>query len=219
MPNATRFFATALGIALFIAHFGVSAQVNVESLREFSTQRIELANQQRAAVQAKAQQINLPMRRTLSNGNVYELRGFDGERPLYYMTENLNAADTVSTDEVWSGGSEGLDLDGSGQVLGVWDGGGIRDTHEELVGRVTNMEAASLSDHSTHVAGTMIAGGVDPNAKGMSFTGTVRGWDFNNDEAEMAAQQTVGDPVTVSNHSYEFITGWIFNFFGNGLWA
>ena len=129
------------------------------------------------------------------------------------MTDNLNAARTVSTDRVWPDASLGLFLDGSGQTLGIWDGGNVRSSHVELAGRAINLDFAGLSDHATHVAGTMIGAGINANARGMSFAGSLRAYDFNNDETEMAAEQLLADPTTVSNHSYSFITGWIFGLF------
>jgi subtilisin family serine protease len=92
-------------------------------------------------------------------------------RPVYYSTNNLIAAQTVSTDEVWPGGSGGYSLTGAGtDYLGIWDAGGVLLTHQEFGGRVVQMDSPSATHyHSTHVAGTMIAVGVDPNAKGMAY--------------------------------------------------
>jgi len=75
------------------------------------------------------------------------------------MTNNLNAAITVGTNELWTGGSTSLDLMGDEYLLGIWDGGGARATHQEFNNggfgaRVTIMDGASLSNHATHVAGT-----------------------------------------------------------------
>ena len=49
--------------------------------------------------------------------------------PRYYSVTNVDAAATISTDDVWPGGSGGFSVDGSGATsgrLGVWDGGGVR---------------------------------------------------------------------------------------------
>ena len=130
--------------------------------------------------------------------------------PVYYETNNLNAAKTISTDDVWPGGSGGFSLDGAATVLGelgMWDGGGVRLTHQEFGGRVSQMDSPSGTHyHSTHVAGTMVAAGVYPNAKGMSFAGTLAAYDWNSDNSEMAAAAAAG--MNVSNHSYGYATGW-----------
>lgn len=141
-------------------------------------------------------------------------------RPRFYTTTNLSAAATVNTDDVWPGGSTGHGLTGAGTVLGElgeWDAGGVRATHQELTGRVTQMDGpAGLSDHATHVAGTMIASGVLPAARGMSFEGTLAAYDWRDDVAEMAAAAAGG--MLASNHSYAFVAGWNFNWDGSGNW-
>ena len=80
--------------------------------------------------------------------------------------------------------------------------------HQELTGRVVQKDnAASSSEHSTHVAGTMMAKGVNPLAKGMSFgLKKLMAYDFSNDASEMAA---AANDLLVSNHSYGAITGWL----------
>ena len=95
----------------------------------------------------------------------------------------------------------------------------MRTTHQEFGGRVTTHDGAGLSSHATHVAGTMVASGVDASAIGMSNAATLRSYDWNSDTSEMAAAQLLPQPVSVSNHSYGQISGWIFNFFNDGLWV
>ena len=196
-----------------------AAQGNREDLERLRDDTVPVLRQQRVAAQSRALREGLPLRLQLATGEVAELQLYIGNRPVYYVTDNAVAADTVSTDEVNPGGSAGLSLDGAGETLGIWDGGSVRDTHQEFGGRVLNNDAAGLSDHSTHVAGTMIASGVTAAARGMAPGASLRGWDFNNDVPEMITEQLAASPVIVSNHSYGFITGWIFSFFNDGLWA
>ena len=133
--------------------------------------------------------------------------------PAYYMLRNLNAARTVSTDDVWPGGSGGFSLSGSGTSLGelgVWDGGGVFTNHRELTGRVTQMDSpGGTIAHATHVSGTMIAQGITGSAKGMSYQGTLAAYDWDDDTAEMASAAAAG--MNVSNHSYGFVTGWYYD--------
>ncbi|MDA8017661.1 MAG: S8 family serine peptidase [Thermoanaerobaculia bacterium] len=217
IPSRTRSSAIAILIIALIAGPAVLAQeVDRESLEAFIAERSADVSWDRDAVEAKAARLGLPSRVLTSNGSEAALIGFnetDG-RPLYYITHNLNAARTVSTDKVWLGGGEGLELDGTGQVLGEWDGGNIRDTHQELTGRITNLDGSGFSSHATHVAGTMIATGVNASAQGMSYMATIRGYDFFDDEMEMAAEQLEANPISISNHSYGFISGWDSGSFG-----
>ena len=221
MKRMANSLLAMLYIALVMAFFPAVAQSqnNITKLDRFVTERNAQNMRLRPEIISRARRMGIPVRKILQNGVVIELKKFVNGRPLYYTTDNLNAADTVSADEVWPGGGLGLFLDGSGQVLGIWDGGSVRDTHQELIGRVTNVEVTAFSNHATHVAGTMIGAGILPGAQGMSFAGSLRSYDFNDDEVEMAAEQLFADPIKVSNHSYTFISGWFFNFFGDGRWV
>src|SRR6201999_1028379 len=122
---------------------------------------------------------------------------------------------TIRTNTLWQGGSTGLNLNGGSAnmkgKIAVWDEGLVRPTHVELVGRVVQKDGSTtLSDHSTHVSGTMIAAGVNPLAKGMSYGAQqLLAFDFGNDESEMAAAAAGG--LLISNHSYADIAGWNFN--------
>ena len=156
-------------------------------------------------------------------GGVVELQSFERGRPRYYSTHNIDAADSVSTDECWSGGSGGLSLSGSGVTLGIWDAARVYNTHREFQGRASQIDSPSgFSWHSTHVSATMIAAGLWPGnasfpagiSKGMAPLANLDCYDWNSDETEMSAAAGVG--LRVSNHSYGFITGWTTGNFGAG---
>ncbi|MDP8208559.1 MAG: S8 family serine peptidase [Candidatus Electryonea clarkiae] len=143
-----------------------------------------------------------------------ELIGVDiSGRPWFFQTNNLNAARTISTIEAWPDGNTGFDLTGGDTErgeLGVWDGGRVRNTHQELTGRVYIEDGAgAISNHSTHVAGTMIAEGVDANAIGMSYEAELSAYEWTSDDAEMA--DAANDGMKVSNHSYGLASGWHFS--------
>lgn len=152
-----------------------------------------------------------PVSQVLPSGEEVQLQGLDaGGLPLYYTTENINAAATIGTDKLWPTGPSGLALSGESAFLegklGIWDGGRVLHTHQELTGRIKLEDNASLSSHATHVAGTMIASGVNLDAKGMSFGATrLRSWDYSNDVSEIAGAAA---SLLVSNHSYGAIAGW-----------
>lgn len=137
--------------------------------------------------------------------------------PVYYSINNLTAARTISSDDVWPGGSSGLNLNGSSTVLGelgIWDAGAVRTTHQEFGGRVTQIDGATTTHyHATHVAGTLVASGLTSTAKGMSFTAPLASYDWSFDESEMASAAAGG--MNVSNHSYGLIVGW---YYSDGSW-
>lgn len=140
----------------------------------------------------------------------------DGEL-LYYMTYNLNAAQTISTNRVWSGGDLGLNLSGAGITIGEWDAGGVRLSHQEYGGRVTQIDVPSNTHyHATHVAGTIIASGVHAPARGMADAALLDAYDWGNDETEMELFASSGG--LLSNHSYGFIAGWRYGFPVSGAW-
>ncbi|MBN2559748.1 MAG: S8 family serine peptidase [Phycisphaerae bacterium] len=146
-----------------------------------------------------------------SPAGVIELQAVVNGIPKYYMTHNADAADSISTDECLPGGSSGLNLTGSGVTLGIWDGGGVRTSHQEYGGRATQIDSPSGTHyHSTHVAGTMIASGVVGAAKGMSPSAYLDCWDWDDDDSEMRSAASSG--LLVSNHSYSYVTGWYFNY-------
>jgi hypothetical protein len=165
-------------------------------------------------VAEKAKTINYPVRQVEANGRIIEFVGLsETGMPIYNeTTNNIDAARTISTNKVWPGGGSGLNLTGQGMTnrIGVWDGGAVRVSHQEFQGRAVQTDGAStLSDHATHVAGTMVAGGVNANAKGMSYQAPIKCYDWNSDVSEMATAAAAG--LLVSNHSYSQISGWNYN--------
>jgi hypothetical protein len=142
----------------------------------------------------------------------------DRGMPVYYKMHNINAARTVSTDDVWPGGGSGHNLTGSATTfgqLGIWDGGGVLLTHQELLGRVIKGDGwTSTHWHSTHAGGTMIAEGVQANAKGMSYQAQMTSYEWTNDSSEMATAAAAG--MRTSNHSYGYAAGW--EYFGDWYW-
>lgn len=164
--------------------------------------------QQRMLALEQAAKLGWPLRWENSRGDFIELdRLTDWGEPLYRTTDNRIAARTISANRVYPGGSAGLSLTGQGLNIGIWDGGAVRGTHQELTGRVTQVDGAtSLSAHATHVAGTLMASGVDTNARGMAYQANLRAHDWNNDNSEMATAAAGG--LLISNHSYGWISGW-----------
>ena len=166
----------------------------------------------RREAQDFAGRLGIPVRRELPNGKVLELQRIaPGIGPVFYITNNTDAADTVSTDEVWPGGSAGLNLDGGGMTVGEWDGGAIYAEHPDFTGRLTQVDGATeVSNHSTHVAGTLIGSGdwLVPDSRGMAYAAHLDAYDWNSDTAEMALAASNG--LLTSNHSYGIAAGWLY---------
>jgi hypothetical protein len=163
-----------------------------------------------------AKQRGWPLSITLKRGNQAVLYGLSPKGlPLYVSTnDNIISAATIGTNQLWPGGSTGLNLTGSTPAMkgkiALWDGGRVLGTHQELAGRVVQVDNSPiLSDHSTHVSGTLIASGVNPVAKGMSNGALqLEAYDYNNHLTEMYA---AAPNLLVSNHSYGTLAGWNFD--------
>uniref|UniRef100_UPI0037BE3420 S8 family serine peptidase n=1 Tax=Flavobacterium sp. TaxID=239 RepID=UPI0037BE3420 len=150
---------------------------------------------------------NIPERFVDEKGSYHELMYIENDRPIYYKTHNSGSANTIKVNRINSGGSAGLNLNGQNMILGIWDGGPVRSSHQDLVGRVTIMDLENFvisnegTSHATHVAGTMLGSGFGNNsARGMAYQANLWANTFANDEAEVISQISQG--LLVSNHSY-----------------
>ncbi|NBR47376.1 hypothetical protein EBU02_00740, partial [bacterium] len=166
----------------------------------------ELEDARMAMVLEQADNMGIPVRIESPHGKISILHSFEGDRPVYRTTNNKNAAISSGANLIQS---SPYGLDGTGIKVGVWDAGSIRATHRELTGRIElNNPTAPNDDHSTHVAGTITASGVNADAKGMAPKATIASYDWDNDYAEMTASgaATAGDTtnVPISNHSYGY---------------
>lgn len=192
--------------------------VQRQKLLEFAQRQRQAHEANRAEALRRAEQLGIPTRRVFEDGRVVELQAYRDGRFYFYTTHNLNAARTIGADRVWNGGDLGLSLSGSGERLGIWDGGAVRASHREFSGRVQQQDGAtSLSNHATHVAGTMVARGARAAARGMAFNAQLDAYDWGNDDSEMAEAAAAG--MLVSNHSYGFIHGWTFDYRDDGRWV
>lgn len=163
---------------------------------------------QKATAIQKAQEKSWPVR-IESPEQTIELMGLDRlGNPLYYYTGNVAAAISTQVDQLHSGGGSGLNLEGNGMTLGEWDGGGVRLSHDQLSGRVTQVDNPSGNSwHATHVAGTLIGDGTpSASAKGMAPQASLDAHDWNYDNTEMTTAAANG--LLISNHSYGYVTGW-----------
>jgi hypothetical protein len=185
----------------------------VERLKDLAVDYEQAFIERKAQAEERALREGWPLREELEDGTIYELVGFEGNVPEYRITYNGIAAETTSTNLVYPSGGFGYDLTGRGMVIGEWDGGAVRLSHAEFNGRARQIDGSgSLSNHATHVAGTLMGGGARAEARGMAYEAELWAHDWNSDNAEMANAAAQG--LLVSNHSYGTITGW-----ANGTWG
>ena len=202
----------------------------LESVRLEISDRFEQTYSQlflpKELVKQKALARNIPLTLTLENGELADLQYFDElENPIYYTVLNTNAAKTTSTDALQAGGSLGVNLTGKGMVVGIYDQTRPKPDHAEFTGRLTQVDGSTetISNHATHVSGTILAAGLSPGAKGMANEAT--GWAFNWESDLSKMIVNAYDPVSkpnghlVSNHSYGVVLGWFRNASNAWVWA
>ena len=211
---ASIFLAVTVGSAQTLSERQqISSSYNQDKLLQLENDLTQQNTIQRQEALIEAQRRNLPLQVVLDDGGFAELQRFTPEgNPIYYRTWNVDAARSTRTDHLNNGGSLGLNLNGQNMIGYVWDGGHARVSHQEYDGaggsnRVTVEDAATeggtqLNFHAAHVTGTVMASGVQANAKGMAPHARVRGYMWNNDIAE--ATSAAGNGMLLSNHSYGF---------------
>ena len=221
-PNILEKGICFLLIFMFLSCF-ISAQQNIgkesqnkERLIQFAKRKSANWKIEKRKADSLARVLNIPTFYFDKDSNKVVILQRLGPKnlPVYYATDNISSAATISVDDVWSATNEYPALTGDGIEINLWDGGSVRSTHQELQngpGSRIIMRDLELpvSNHSTHIAGTMIATGVNADAKGMAGKAVIKAWDLNDDIAEMSG--AAADGIVVSNHSYGPFCGWSYN--------
>ncbi len=135
--------------------------------------------------------------------------------PVYISTDNVEAAKTTQTDELHAGSSLGLNLSGANELIGMWDEGPVRASHEIFTARAVILKDSivadplykdtTISDHATHVGGTLV-GNIHANGglcKGMAPNASLVSYGWTSDTYE-AAKEVEENNLLISNHSYGF---------------
>ncbi|MBN1543296.1 S8 family serine peptidase [candidate division KSB1 bacterium] len=163
-----------------------------------------------------ARENSLPVRHDLGDGRTIELERLESGLPRYVVNFNLSAARSIAVDRLWD--VPETHLDGDGITVAIWDVGSILANHQEFGRRVVQMDELTLpQSHSTLVAGTLMAQGIDPEARGMAPGAQLHVYNWNDDLAEMTLAARRG--LLLSNHSYGPVGGWIYNYKQDGRWA
>ncbi|HUP49330.1 MAG TPA: S8 family serine peptidase [Thermoanaerobaculia bacterium] len=104
-------------------------------------------------------------------------------------------------------------LTGAGVVLSFFELYPADATHREFAGRLTThltpCPGHSSAAHSTHVAGTMIAAGIEPKAKGMAPAATLHQFSVCEDNFLNIKEKLSRDyGVVADNNSWGYSVGW-----------
>ena len=163
-----------------------------------------------------SEQKNIPYRIVEKNGRITQLVGIeDNGNPIYISTDNVYSAITSGVNQLQVGGISGYNLTGKDIKVLEWDAGRIRETHQELKGKISigndiGSIVNELSAHSTHVAGTILATGIDPLSKGMAPDSKIVSYDFNSLESEVNTSLSNQEGL-ISTHSYGQNAGYTYN--------
>ena len=191
-------------------------QETKENLRRQSEEYYAGADEAREDLEQRAAEIGAPLRADDEQGNVGVLASVTDEGdPVYIQPHNIAAADTIGVDELWPSGSvtavgswptgsTGLNLDGSDQILTMWEaGGGVRTDHDQFTGRVSQADLNLPPDdnHASAVAGMMGSTGVSAFAiingspfdignqsRGMAYAGLVNAYDIADFTGEVSSE-------------------------------
>lgn len=145
------------------------------------------------------------------DGTLKEIKYIVDNQPIYITTHNVNSAEATRTNFLHPGGGLNLNLEGENMTIGVWDGDNVRDTHSEFQSddftqgsRISSPDfgaSDAYGNHATHVAGTIIAKGINGNVKGMASKASVKSYDWDADSVE-AGNESLDNGLLLSNHSY-----------------
>ncbi|MDH7502102.1 MAG: S8 family serine peptidase, partial [Verrucomicrobiota bacterium] len=188
-----------------------------------------------AELDAISMRLNAPRERMREDGLKEVLGGAIGDQPVYYSSQNLIAAASISADELWptnsapwAHASTGRNLTGTNVTLGLWEvDGAVLTNHVEFGSRARQVDHSATNQipthwHATGVAGTMAAGGVlqftlngQPARllRGAAFEAAINGYRFDprfgGKILEASGGVVTGQPLRLSNHSYGAAGGWL----------
>lgn len=181
----------------------ITAHYDLAKLKEKEALYTKRAHLEKQKAIATALAKGWPILIEKPDGSMSELMSLSPEGlPIYYATDNVNAARTTRANHLHTGGSLGLNLNGQGMTVRVWDGGNVRANHTAFGGRVTVVDNTNTATalHGTHVTGTMVASANPVTVKGMAHQANARTFDWSNDLAEAISETQLG--MLISNHSY-----------------
>lgn len=146
------------------------------------------------------------------NGKTHQMIDVINNKPLYQTTDNVDSAIATRTNFLHNGGGLGLNIEGQNMLVGVWDENHALVTHQEFRGtgfldpaRVETPDYIPFNStydfHATHVSGTIIGKGTNPDAKGMAPQANLISFDWDDDSIEVLDEVST-NALLISNHSY-----------------
>ena len=207
--HKTRF--TIIIFVLLLNSLAFAQNFNSSRLFEIAEKQTGIVNNNQKVIEQYLLENGLDKRIIdLGDGKMAVLKGVSGGVPQYVSTYNLQARKTTGVEHIQSTEGMNLNLKGTGITIGVWDGGKVLNNHFEFGGRLDNKDDVEISNHATHVSGTIIGAGINESAKGMvPEANVISYYAFVDDLGPMAMEAANG--LILSNHSYGLILGWSYD--------
>jgi|GEM_PF-2691221 len=191
--------AAILTFSSFSPLFAQQPEPTPSQIQDLESTNLEAARQW-------AQDNAVPEVLFLDDASIVGIVGFRNAHPVFFTTHNHRASSITKTSRLYEGSGLGLNLDGSNLTLGIWDASIVYDRHQEHNTRIIPKETGGTSNHATHVAGTLVASGITPEARGMAPKARLHSYNWNFHLSEMIVEAE--NNLLVSNHSYGRIAGW-----------
>ena len=207
----------------FLSTFVLNAQTAEERDRMLQTYDLEKVNNyidELEVGEAKLEQmldeyvaLNPEVRREYyEDGKHYVLYNILGNKPIYITTTNLKSAIATQTIALSPGGDLGLDLEGEGYTIGIWELDYPLESHQEFMNSDGTSRVSAIDTnnpnvgggHASHVAGTLGASGVSGSAKGMAPKSYIVSGNVAGHKTE-TANEHLSSGMLVSNHSYGIV--------------
>ena len=207
----------------FLSTFVLNAQTAEERDKMLQTYDLEKVNNyidELEVGEAKLEQmldeyvaLNPEVRREYyEDGKHYVLYNILGNKPIYITTTNLKSAIATQTIALSPGGDLGLDLEGEGYTIGIWELDYPLESHQEFMNSDGTSRVSAIDTnnpnvgggHASHVAGTLGASGVSGSAKGMAPKSYIVSGNVAGHKTE-TANEHLSSGMLVSNHSYGIV--------------
>jgi serine protease AprX len=187
----------------------ILSQYNLNDLKELSIKyNSDYLKNEKAIEEFLLKNPNLKKEITINN-KIFQIANIVNGEAIYRSSDNLLAAKGTKVVSLHAGGDLGIDVEGQNMLVGVWDGGFALKDHVEFKDDNDNTRiitpqipnSITSDSHGTHVMGTIIAKGVQANAKGMAPKANAVSYNWTND-LNTVAYQIQNNGLLISNHSY-----------------
>ena len=111
----------------------ILANSNLSALQDLSVIDLEKDKIIESKIEAFLNDNPSAKKRFYSDNVLYEIKDIIDGKPIYLSNQNQKAAQATRTSRLHTGGSLGLNLDGSNMLIGIWDGGKVLTSHVEFM--------------------------------------------------------------------------------------